>query len=454
MGSKSQAWTNQSVLRFSSGEDPVAKISRVAREVVMDAMERGWEGPPFDPTELAAIRGIDTAPCDDVRDARISGSRGSFKIEYNPSRPPRRVRYSIAHEIAHTLFDDCEDEVRHRDRVERGLGDEWQLEALCNIAAAELLMPVGSLPDLGATRFNIDEIARLRDTFHVATEAMAIRLTQITTQSCAMFCASRPSAESDDVQIDYTIGSRAWGHPEARRRTLGEGSVASHCTSVDFTWTGTERWGADWPLVEVSAIGIPPYPGSRFPRVVGIATPVESEETAPRLSYVHGDATDPRGSGPKLLAHVVHDATPRWGGGGFAQAIARRWPDAQKDFRSWAKENDLRSSFGEVRFFEVSDDVTVASMVCQRGYRFTGRPLVRYSALQHCLDAVAGHALEGGMSVHMPRIGTGAAAGRWSVVEELIEEALSSRGISTTVYDLPGSTQRVDPQLSLALGLM
>src|SRR5260370_36865772 len=35
----------------------------------------------------------------------------------------------------------CAERVRNRARMPFGEGDEWQLEALCNIAAAEILMP-------------------------------------------------------------------------------------------------------------------------------------------------------------------------------------------------------------------------------------------------------------------------------------------------------------------------
>lgn len=37
----------------------------------------------------------------------------------------------------------------------------------------------------------------------------------------------------------------------------------------------------------------------------------------------------------------------------------------------------------------------------------------------------------------MPRIGTGAAGGEWSVVEELVETEFVRRGLPVTVYDLP-----------------
>lgn len=444
-------WTNKSVIRFARDEDPIEKISRTARDIVLRAIEQGWEGPPFDPTELATSRDIQAVPCHEVKDARILVQDGRFRIEYNPNRPPHRVRYSIAHEIAHTLFPDCDREVRHREKHERGIGDEWQLEALCNVAAAEILMPAGSLPDLGRSTLSVDELVRLRQKFHVGTEAMAIRLVQLTPEPCAMFCASRPDGVRAPLQVDYTIGSRAWRHPTPYRHRLPRNSVASQCMGIEHTWAGTEDWGKPFPALDVEAIGIPPYPGSRYPRVVGLAKPAVAEERALSISYVRGDATQPRGDGSRLIVHVVHDATPNWGGQGFAKSLARRYPDLQAEFRAWASSKDLRKRFGEVHYASLSDDTLVASMVCQHGYRPSrrGTPLVRYGVMRDCLSSVAHFAAQRGMTVHMPRIGTGAAGGRWSIVEELVESTLIATGIPVTVYDLPGAKPQPDPQLSL-----
>ncbi len=41
-------------------------------------------------------------------------------------------------------------------------------------------------------------------------------------------------------------------------------------------------------------------------------------------------------------------------------------------------------------------------------------------------------------SVHMPRIGCGLAGGKWEVVEPLIEEHLSAKGVAVTIYDFGG----------------
>ena len=113
-----RVWTNASVrelLKIVGESDPVRAITQRAREVALDAMDKGWTGPPFDPLQLADHLGIAISPRYDVRDARtLPGPAGGVRVEFNPNRPSARVRYSIAHEIAHTLFPDCRDRIRQR----------------------------------------------------------------------------------------------------------------------------------------------------------------------------------------------------------------------------------------------------------------------------------------------------------------------------------------------------
>ena len=106
-------WTNKSVLSFAGNEDPIAAIIRRSRSLVLEAIERGWNGPPYDPFSLAELLRIEVLPSHDVIEARTTPVGSRFRIEYNPNRGESHVRYSIAHEIAHTFFPDCA-ELPHR----------------------------------------------------------------------------------------------------------------------------------------------------------------------------------------------------------------------------------------------------------------------------------------------------------------------------------------------------
>jgi len=138
-------WTNKSVLKFAGEADPVLLIEAKARQLVLRARDAGWSGPPYNPLAIADLLKIPVEANSEVVDARTIAVGDGIRIEFNPTRPRERVRFSIAHEIAHTLFSDVGEQTRHRGGS-GAASDEWQLEMLCNLAAAEFVMPLGSLP--------------------------------------------------------------------------------------------------------------------------------------------------------------------------------------------------------------------------------------------------------------------------------------------------------------------
>jgi O-acetyl-ADP-ribose deacetylase (regulator of RNase III) len=153
------------------------------------------------------------------------------------------------------------------------------------------------------------------------------------------------------------------------------------------------------------------------------------------IRYVRGDATVPSVKGVKIIAHVCNDIGG-WGKG-FVLALSRRWPGPEAAYRAWHRDraaNDF--GLGAVQLVQAERYVWVANMIGQRGVRTGSKGVpVRYEAVDTALDRLAGHALELGASVHMPRIGCGLAGGTWSRVEPLVEERLVRRGIPVTVYD-------------------
>lgn len=164
-----------------------------------------------------------------------------------------------------------------------------------------------------------------------------------------------------------------------------------------------------------------------------------------RVQYVTGDATQPPGDGPRIIAHVCNDIGG-WGSG-FVLAVSARWAAPEERYREWmARLGKDDSPLGWVQFVPVGDGLQVANMVAQRGTIAcpddSGLPPVRYEALGRCLRAVGDEALASGASVHMPRIGCGLAGGKWELVAPVIDAALSRRGVPVTVYDLPQETTR------------
>jgi hypothetical protein len=77
-----ERWSNESVRRLAGSADPVHAITHHARTAVVNAIDRGWSGPPFDPLKLAQIMGIEVIGRESGRDARtVVDDTGRLRIE-------------------------------------------------------------------------------------------------------------------------------------------------------------------------------------------------------------------------------------------------------------------------------------------------------------------------------------------------------------------------------------
>lgn len=440
---------------FAGDDDPLDAVLRRAREVVLKAMDQGWSGPPFDPIALSGFMNIAVFPRADIRDARTVPQRNAdVCIEYNPTRPRGRLRYSVAHEIAHTLFKDCGERVRNRSDRHELQGDEWQLEVLCNIAAAEFLMPVGSIQAQSVKELSIERVLAMRSQYDVSTEAILIRLAHVSEHPFAAFVASRieRGTRAGHYRVEYAIPSKSCPSKLAPGTVLPPESVVQQCTAIGYTAKSDEVLPSG-DKAHLECVGIAPYPGSVYPRVAGLITGTLKAENGPTTTYLKGNALEPRGDKQKLIVHVVNDATPNWGGRGFAVGLKAKWPHAQREFRNWVAQNRGHLRLGQVHIARVSADVLIASMVCQKGYGPSPKPRIRYAALHDCLAEVAGAARRLGAAVHMPRIASGRAVGSWFIVEELISSAVTDRGVPVFVYDLPQTTPVQPAQMALESSL-
>lgn len=442
-------WTNDSVIQFAGGADPIAVIEEIAKSTLFRFLEAGGDGPPFNPIEIASTLGIEIIASTEVRDARTVYRGGKLAIEFNPNRPKSRINYSIAHEIAHTFFPDCKEEVRHRVMHKDMRGDDWQLEMLCNIGAAELLIPLSDIPELTERSLNIEKLVDLRSKFGVSTEALLLRLVRTTKRPTWVFAASRHDLHGSSYKIDYSISSVS-SLPRLQSGSLiPRTSVVAECTAIGFTARGKETWDAALGTTRVECVGIPAFPGHPFPRVVGFLAPVAQASSDVRMpKIVRGDATKPRGEGKKLIAFIVNDTASRWGAG-FALAVRRKWPNVQEDFNKWVDRKPDQFLLGNIHIYEADDSLIFAKMICQHGYGPSKRPRLRYAALENCLKQIAIEASERGASIHMPMIGSGEAGGNWSIILEMIERLVCREGPEVTVYQLPNSKQTKDVQQSL-----
>lgn len=444
---QARSWKSDSVRKMARGEDPIAAIMSRARRMVVKAMDDGWSGPPYEPTRLAEHLGMAVRQNEDVPDARlVPGDGGRATVEYNPNRSKTRIRFSIAHEIAHTLFPDHAEKIRNRS-YDTALNTDQEVETLCNMAAAEILMPVDPDSDdnLGTIPLTMADIVHMRDRFGVSTEAMMIRLAGITAHHAIIFCAARKNdARDSPYTIEYVLNSRS-ATPLLKPGTSLQGmGVLSECTAVGYTTrVQKEKMPGTNETRRVECIGVPPYRGKIYPRVMGVVRPTVTERVRHlEIEHVIGDATKPIGSGRKIIAHVANDANGKWGRG-FGLALTRAFDGIRDDFLGWSKRS-LR--LGNTRAFDAGGGLTVFSMVAQQGLPRSGHRTIRYVHLATCLDKLAALSKEKDATVHMPLIGTGYAGGSWDVVEDLLNRHLVRRGVRVTVYSLHGTPRPPPPR--------
>ena len=428
-------WTNESVLALADGNDPIEVVKNCARELVLKARERGWEGPPFNPLHIVEMLGVQVEANSSIADARLVSTEAGPKIEFNPRQPRERVRFSIAHEIAHLLFPDWNTQTRNRSS-KNYVDDNWQLEMLCNLAASEFVLPIGSLAPLLSIP-KIEDLMQQRRQYDVSAEAFLIRLAKVSTQPISVFFASPFHSEEDarEYRIDYVVSSPTAPYSDISAFQIPSDSVVKNCTAIGYTDSALENWisGVD---TQVECVGIPAYPGKLYPRVAGLIRFDVSRSGLQPIRLVHGDVLDPRGDGKKIICQLVNDRATKWGGG-VARKVSRRFPDAELAFAEHLFRIPQAERLGKTIFSQANEDITIASLIAQEGFGPSLFPRIRYSAIERCIKEVALRAIQDEATIHMPKIGTGAAGGNWGTIEEMLDDAMVRAGLSVTIYEPP-----------------
>ncbi|WP_172841146.1 ImmA/IrrE family metallo-endopeptidase [Rhodovulum sp. P5] len=409
-------------------------MEEAARALVLKAREKGWEGPPYNPLHIAEMLEVQIEANSSVADARLVATESGPKIEFNPQQPRERVRFSIAHEIAHLLFPDWSEQIRNRGGDKTP--DDWQLEMLCNLAASEFVLPIGSLS--AATDIPpIEDLMRQRRDYDVSAEAFLIRLAKISSQPIGIFVSSPTVSENGTrhYRIDYFIGSPTAPKIRLSGMAIPDESIVHRCTAIGHTDRSVESWVMDKPT-QIECVGLTAYPGSVYPRVAGLVRFDQGQENHRPIRLLHGNVLEPRNGGKKIICQLVNDKAIKWGGG-VARKIAKRFPDAENAYSEKVMQIPQGERLGRVIFSEASDDLIIASLIGQEGFGPSLFPRIRYAELQTCLEQVADQASSIGASIHMPKIGTGSAGGDWSTIEEMLDDVMVRAGLFVTVYDVP-----------------
>jgi hypothetical protein len=139
---------------------------------------------------LASLRGIgrsDEAPVHSPDAELVPDGQGGMTMRVNADRPETRQRFSVAHEISHTFFPEytskawCRTDARYRSRDNP---DDF-LEMLCDVGAAELLLPQPWFGRDAAIITDAAGVISLASTYHASREAAIRRYAETSPESVA-----------------------------------------------------------------------------------------------------------------------------------------------------------------------------------------------------------------------------------------------------------------------------
>ncbi|WP_129020678.1 ImmA/IrrE family metallo-endopeptidase [Edaphocola flava] len=448
-------WTHPSVLRLineSQNRDPISAIKDRAREAVIKGFEMGWEGPPYDPIALARLLNIDIFPNDQVADACIrTTSASSYQIQYNPQQKQTRINFSVAHEIAHTLFSDCaQADIRHREQYPTA--ENRQLERLCNAAAAEIQLPYAVFShDADIVNPSMKGLIELAMKYKASLESVFIRYTEVINRPCAVIIGIFDSVNK--IKLDYHTASKSFPVDLNKDFNVPIDSGAFDCYTPGHTAEDLEPWVlSNGMRFYASSVGISAYRKDNKPRVGILLVPehiavANMEERKVIIEY--GDATKPRGGGNKIIAQVVNTSGAL--GAGFGKSLSKNYPQVKDAILKWKTD---KSSFilGNSNFVDVGGQVYLFQMLAQKGLMAKNNEIpLKYDELRKCLIQLRIKALEIGASVHMPAIGAGQAGGDWNLIVGMIHDELSNYNIKVHIYLLPGKPFNPKQKSSLTL---
>lgn len=428
-------WKHKSVVRMMNecgNNDPITEIKKRTRQTVLYALSKGWSGPPFDAVELAKILGYDISPNDGIADARtVPIGKQKFRIEYNPFQKPTRLNFSVGHEIVHTLFSDCHDEIRNR---EEDPDLNRQLEQLCNIGASELQLPYVIFPaDANAIEeITLERIIEQAQKYKSSLESYLLAFAEAVDRSCGVMICTFWS--DTNLALDYSKTSSSFDLDIPDDFVVPKDSRAYYCNTPGSSQRETIQWSFMDQFYDIFCIGISPMRKERKPRVAIVLVPNGGKEKLQnkRIQIEFGDATKPKGKGIKIIAQVVNTSAAL--GIGFGKSLSKNYPEVKETLKKW-KEKKVDFRLGRSNLIQVKEDIYVFQMLAQNGLRGKeGQTLLDYQALTLCLTELRERAKELHADVYMPLIGSGQARGKWEIIEGLIYSELVNQDVKVTIY--------------------
>jgi len=180
----------RSIIKETGAADATSAVRLKARAVVEQYQQALDAEPPFNMLAIASFRGLRLSD-DDPRysaDSEIAPeANGRVVLRVNKQRPPSRQRFSIGHEIGHTLFPDYHLAVQCRRTTARGKVDpDDEIETLCDVAGSEFLFPIAWFSArIADMKLSADAISALANDCLASRDATVRRLVEVSEEPLA-----------------------------------------------------------------------------------------------------------------------------------------------------------------------------------------------------------------------------------------------------------------------------
>lgn len=173
------------ICAHTGAAEPPAAVQQLVDALLEEA---AVSGPPADVELLASWRRVRRVELLDMAEAgRLVPDGTGYIIQVNQRHTETKRRFTVAHEVGHTFFDEAASSTRYQADGATGLFDlRSEEEYLCDIAAARVLLhPRWLLPLARAQGPSLDALLGLAQTCQASIEATAIQLSQLGIWRCS-----------------------------------------------------------------------------------------------------------------------------------------------------------------------------------------------------------------------------------------------------------------------------
>lgn len=158
--------------------------------------------PPIDVELLASFQGVHHVEITELpwSGCIVCQNDGRITIRLRATDSPARQRFSCCHEIAHTLLPGFAHTTQYRCTPGKtaGIGALSSLEQLCDLAAAELLLPrAHALGDLVAAPFGLQTVEEVAGSYEASLDATTRRLISLSPRPLLMLDLRLAASKGD-----------------------------------------------------------------------------------------------------------------------------------------------------------------------------------------------------------------------------------------------------------------